>query len=127
MKTITRDQIKQHLDNHDKIVLIEALPEKYYEDGHLPGALQILPEKIKELAPQLLTDKNQLIVTYCANTTCPNSKTAAELLIGLGYKNVAEYVEGKQDWVEAGLPLEKGSCCVRTQAKKVVNGGGCCG
>lgn len=127
MKTITRDQIKQHLDNHDKIVLIEALPEQYYEDGHLPGALQILPEKIKELAPQLLTDKNQLIVTYCANTTCPNSKTAAESLIGLGYTNVAEYVEGKQDWIEAGFPVEKGACCVRTQAKKVVGGGGCCG
>lgn len=127
MRTITRDQVKKHLDNHDKIVLIEALPEKYYEDGHLPGALQILPEKIKELAPQLLTDKNQLIVTYCANTTCPNSKTAAELLTGLGYTNVAEYVEGKQDWLEAGLPVEKGACCMRTQAKKAVNGGGCCG
>lgn len=127
MKTITRDQIKQHLDNHDKIVLIEALPESYYEDGHLPGALQILPEKIKELAPQLLTDKNQLIVTYCANTTCPNSKTAAELLTDIGYTNVAEYIEGKQDWIEAGLPVEKGACCIRTQAKKAVSGGGCCG
>lgn len=126
MKTITRDQIKKHLDNHDKIVLIEALPEAYYAEGHLPGALQILPEKIKEMAPQLLTDKSQLIVTYCANTACPSSKTAAELLIGLGYTNVSEYVEGKQDWIEAGFPVETGTCCQHTQAKKAV-GGGCCG
>lgn len=127
MKTITRDQIKQHLDNNDKIVLIEALPENYYVEGHLPGALQILPEKMKEVAPELLTDKNQLIVTYCANTACQNSKTAADELIALGYTNVAEYVEGKQDWMAAGLPVETGACCMKTQAKKAVGGGGCCG
>jgi rhodanese-related sulfurtransferase len=25
----------------------------------------------------------------------------------MGYTNVAEYAEGKQDWIEAGLPVEK--------------------
>jgi rhodanese-related sulfurtransferase len=25
----------------------------------------------------------------------------------MGYKNVAHYPEGKQGWVEAGLPVEK--------------------
>jgi hypothetical protein len=28
-------------------------------------------------------------------------------LAALGYTNVREYVEGKKDWREAGLPLEK--------------------
>jgi len=41
-----------------------------------------------------------------SNTPCPNSVIAARTLEALGYANVAEYVEGKQDWVEAGLPLE---------------------
>jgi hypothetical protein len=27
-------------------------------------------------------------------------------LAALGYKNVREYVEGKQDWIQAGLPAE---------------------
>ena len=26
----------------------------------------------------------------------------------MGYTNVAHYPEGKQGWMEAGLPLEKG-------------------
>jgi hypothetical protein len=26
----------------------------------------------------------------------------------MGYRNVRRYVEGKQDWREAGLPLESG-------------------
>ena len=25
----------------------------------------------------------------------------------MGYSNVHEYAEGKRDWVEAGLPLER--------------------
>jgi len=27
----------------------------------------------------------------------------------MGYENAADYEGGKQDWVEAGLPLETGS------------------
>jgi rhodanese-related sulfurtransferase len=29
------------------------------------------------------------------------------VLAALGYTNVREYVAGKKDWREAGLPLEK--------------------
>ena len=61
---------------------------------------------MRERAPTLLPDKSAFIVVYCANTPCPNSAIAARTLDALGYTNVAEYVEGKQDWVEAGLPLE---------------------
>ncbi|MGD8583438.1 MAG: rhodanese-like domain-containing protein [Gammaproteobacteria bacterium] len=45
---------------------------------------------------------------YCANTACQNSRIAAQTLASMGYTNVAEYEEGKQDWVEAGLPIESG-------------------
>ena len=31
---------------------------------------------------------------------------AARELAALGYKNVREYVEGKQDWIQAGMPAE---------------------
>lgn len=127
MKTITRDQIKRHLDNGDEIALIEALPEQYYADGHLPSAIQLLPDQIKASAANLFPNKNQLIVTYCANTACQNSKHAAEALTGLGYTNVAEYVEGKQDWMEAGFPIEKGACCPSMKEKKAASSGGCCG
>ena len=31
---------------------------------------------------------------------------AARELAALGYKKVREYVEGKQDWIQAGMPAE---------------------
>jgi rhodanese-related sulfurtransferase len=46
------------------------------------------------------------IVVYCYNATCTGSELAAELLEGRGYRNVSRYTAGKQDWIDAGLPLE---------------------
>ncbi|MCE9507806.1 MAG: rhodanese-like domain-containing protein [Alphaproteobacteria bacterium] len=106
MKTITSQEIKKYIDNGVKVAFVEAMQEKYFTEGHLPGAFSIAPEKIKELAPKFLQDKNQTIVTYCANTNCQNSKTAAEALFGLGYKNVVVYAGGKEDWKKSGFKFE---------------------
>jgi rhodanese-related sulfurtransferase len=106
IKHIQRGQILEHLKAHTPITLIEALPEKYYNQGHLPGAIHLPHDQVRERAAQVLPDKSAFIVTYCANTPCQNSGIAAKTLEALGYTNVHEYVEGKQDWVDAGLPLE---------------------
>jgi rhodanese-related sulfurtransferase len=106
-RTISRLEIQQHLAARTPIVLVEALPEKHYRDGHLPGAVHLPHDQVRQLARRKLPDKNALIVTYCANAPCQNSRIAAQTLDALGYTNVAEYVEGKQDWVDAGLPLER--------------------
>lgn len=104
---ISRQEIQQHLAAKTPMTLVEALPEKYYRDGHLPGAIQLPHDQVRQLAAERLPDKNAFIVVYCANTPCQNSRIAAQTLDALGYTHVAEYVEGKQDWVDAGLPLEK--------------------
>lgn len=105
---VTRDQLKAKLDAGENIILVEALPEKYYEDKHLPGALNLPHTQIAELASTLLPDKSAEIVVYCANGACQNSSLAANQLVELGYTNVQDYEEGKQDWVAAGLPTESG-------------------
>ena len=108
MTAITHDEIKTLLDEGAAMTLVEALPEKYWKHSHLPGALNIPHDRTAELAPSMLPDKDALIVVYCANEACKNSTIAAEELASLGYRNVREYIGGKQDWVEAGLPVEKG-------------------
>ncbi len=103
---ITRDGLKGLLDAGDGVVLVEALPEKYYRDGHLPGALNLPHDEVDARAPTLLPDKSAPIVVYCASAPCKNSGLAAERLAELGYADVRDYHEGKQDWIEAGLPTE---------------------
>ncbi len=104
---IYREEIQAHLAARHPMILLEALPEMYYTSGHLPGAINLPHDQIRERAAQLLPDKSAFIVVYCANTPCQDSTIAARTLAMLGYSHVAEYVEGKQDWSEAGLPLEK--------------------
>lgn len=104
---ITRDQLKAKLDRGEDVVLVEALPPMYYEDAHLPGAINIPHDRVDELAPSLLPDHSAQIVVYCANAPCQNSGIAARRLAALGYSDVLDYDDGKQDWIEAGLPVER--------------------
>ena len=106
--TITRAELRDAIESED-IVVVETLAAPYYEDAHLPGAINIPHTEVAELAPRLLPDKDAAIVTYCSNTACPNSGIAAAQLTKLGYTNVRKYAEGKQDWSAAGLPLEQGA------------------
>ncbi len=65
--TISTKDLKTKLDRKDPIKLVETLAPERYREAHLPGALNIPPDKIKELAPQVLRNKNAEIMTYCTN------------------------------------------------------------
>lgn len=105
MQLIDRNALLKMLD---RVTLAEALPEKYYRAGHLPGARHLPHDQVRQLAPSVLPDKQAEIVVYCASATCQNSHIAAKVLEQLGYANVAVYPGGKRDWQEAGLALEEG-------------------
>ena len=107
--TITRDQLKSALDARQPLVILEALPPMYYEDAHLPGALNMPHDQVDALAGTLIPSKDAQVVVYCANEPCQNSVIAARRLAALGYTNVREYAAGKQDWIEAGLSVERGA------------------
>ncbi len=109
VQTISREDLKAKLDRGDKVTLVEALPAKYYEDKHLPGAVNMPHDEVDALAPRLLPDKAAEIVVYCASAPCQNSGIAARRLAEIGYANVRDYHEGKADWIEAGLPVERGA------------------
>jgi rhodanese-related sulfurtransferase len=104
---ITRDEIRAKLERGDDFVIVEALGPMYFDREHLPGARNLPHDQVDELAPQVLPDKDAFVVVYCSNTPCQNSVVASRRLVELGYRDVHEYVEGKQDWIEAGLPVEQ--------------------
>jgi len=107
-KTIDRETLRLKLDSRQKPMLVEALPAAYYEQGHLPGAVNIPHDAVDAQAVRLLPDKSAEVVVYCASATCRNSDYAALRLKALGYANVRVYAGGKADWIEAGLPVESG-------------------
>jgi len=104
MKLIDRNTLQQQLG---RATLVEALPETYYRDWHLPKAKHLPHDQVRRLAPALLPDRSATIVVYCASSSCQNSHIAAKVLEQMGYADVAVYAGGKQDWQEAGLPVER--------------------
>jgi rhodanese-related sulfurtransferase len=67
--TITREELKAMMDRGDQFTLVETLPEDMYHDKHLPGAINVPTEEVRQLAPTRLPDKNADIVVYCGGFT----------------------------------------------------------
>jgi rhodanese-related sulfurtransferase len=121
MQAISREEVKSLIDSGGAVI-IEALPEEEFAKGHLPGALSMPVNEIGVLAPKKLKNMDQQIITYCASAKCPASHRAAETLEKLGYTNVLEYSEGKEDWKKAGLPLEGALATERAEESDEVDG-----
>ncbi len=62
---ISRDELRAKMDRGDPFTLLEVLDPRYYWHSHLPGALNLPPGKVTEMAPDLLPDKKAEIVLYC--------------------------------------------------------------
>jgi rhodanese-related sulfurtransferase len=103
MKILDREALQTRLSANSGLVLLEALPEMYFNDWHLPGAKHFPHDQARQLAPAVVPDKAAEIVVYCASKTCQNSHIAARVLEQIGYTNVAVYGGGKEDWAEAEL------------------------
>ena len=62
---IGRDGLLAKMDSGDAFILLEVLAPQYYRHSHLPGALNLPPGKVAEMALALLPDKEAEIVLYC--------------------------------------------------------------
>jgi len=69
LATISRDELKKKIDNKDNFLLVETLAPEYYNHTHLPGAINLPPDRVRELAPTVLPEKTADIVVYCAKPT----------------------------------------------------------
>ena len=67
--TVTLDELKRTIERRGRFYLVEAQAPMMYEDAHLPGALNLPPNRVAELAPRILPDKDAQIVVYCSGPT----------------------------------------------------------
>ena len=104
-RTIGREELEEKMDRGDNFVLVDALSVQHYESTRLPGAIS-LPLEFVDEAEKVLPDRDAEIVVYCMNPDCAASGEVVRELTEMGYTNVRHYVEGKQDWIGAGLPVE---------------------
>jgi rhodanese-related sulfurtransferase len=108
MQVISREELREKMDRNGNVAIVEVLGSAQYEQGHLPGALNVpLGDQFDEVIQQAVADKDREVVVYCASKDCSASPKAARRMDGLGYTHVYDYEDGKADWSEAGLPLSR--------------------
>ena len=108
MQTITADELLRRIENSEPVVVVDALAPMVYAHSHLPGAINLPPSDIDpaRLAKRIPDPRTEIIV-YCSGPDCEDSIATARRLQELGYANVRHYPGGKNEWRDAGLPLER--------------------
>lgn len=92
---ISQDEAKRIMDTESDYIIIDARTQEEFDEGHIENAILIPEYEIQEKAPELIPDKNTLILVYCRSGR--RSKIASEALVQLGYTNVKEF-GGIIDW-----------------------------
>lgn len=73
-------------DTAHSIVLVDVRTPEEFRTGHKEGALNIPVDEAEQLAPQLLPDKNAVILLYCR--TGKRADKAMEILRKMGYSHL---------------------------------------
>lgn len=92
---ISQNEAKRIMDTESDYIIIDARTQEEFDEGHIENAILIPEYEIQEKAPELIPDKNALILVYCRSGR--RSKIASEALVQLGYTNVKEF-GGIIDW-----------------------------
>jgi rhodanese-related sulfurtransferase len=94
----------------NKVIFIDARDPFSFEEGHIPGAININPDDASLHASSLKikADQGFIFVTYCDGPQCPLSKETAYALIQRGIPTVKVLVNGWSIWLKAGYPVSKG-------------------
>lgn len=105
--TISRQELYDKI-LEGSVIVVDAQAAGWYEREHLPGALRADADNLDDLVAKLGDNPASEIAVYCWSETCSASARVSAELLRRGYTNVRRYVEGKRDWLEAGLPIESG-------------------
>ena len=101
-------------------IFVDLRPKEDYERSHIPGALNLsidaLYESLEEKSTRI--PKGSGVVFYGMDGEDSGPDEAAEILVMMGYDNIAILTEGWVAWKEAGMPMTFGSSTLRPSNAK---------
>lgn len=96
-------------------VFIDSRTRTDFASGHIPGALSLPLDEIKDTTnvrerlnqgPISLSPERTLVV-YCEGADCQTSIALAKLIYGQGFRDIRIPMGGWAEWSAAGLPVEE--------------------
>ncbi len=104
IRTITADELRHRLEQpRAQLQFWNVLTDDYFAGEMIPGSRRVPLDTVgREVAESGLA-KDAEIIVYCSGPTCPQSRSAAEKLVRLGFTNVRLFEGGLAEWKAAGL------------------------
>jgi len=98
---VSTNYIKMVLNDRERVALIvDARPGIKYNEGTVPGALNLPFQEWDKLKGLLPNDKSTQLIFFCGGFKCDLSHKAAAKAKEMGYTDVRTYAEGWPVWKE---------------------------
>ncbi|MGM3192911.1 rhodanese-like domain-containing protein [Dickeya dadantii subsp. dieffenbachiae] len=106
VKEVARGEAIQLINKEDAVV-VDTRNRDDYRRGHIAGAINLLPNDIKNGSlSELEKHKAQPVIVVCANGMA--SREPAESLFKAGFERVVILKDGLAGWSGENLPLVRG-------------------
>lgn len=86
---ISQDEAMQMMQEQEDYLIVDVRRPDEFAEGHIAGAINVPNEDITDEMPELLPDKDQVLLIYCRSGN--RSKDASQKLADMGYTKVYEF------------------------------------
>lgn len=105
IKEISPQMLREKMDNHESLTLIDVREDNEWLSGHIPTAIHLSKGIIERDIEKQLTDPNTPIVVYCSGGF--RCALVADSLQTMGYTNVSSLDSGLQGWINEGFDIKQ--------------------
>ncbi len=108
LRFITLPEVEE-LWHNQTAVMVDSRPVSDFRRGHIPGAVSVPLEEVQNRAYDLggRVPSDRPLVIYCEGGDCLTSLNLARLLHQRGFRDLRVFSGGWNEWLSAGLPVEK--------------------
>ena len=88
-RRISPSRAREIMQAYPDAIILDVRTRREFDEERIPGAILLPDYAVNELAPDMLPDKNAIILVYCRAGN--RSQSAAKALVGMGYTSVYDF------------------------------------
>lgn len=98
---VTADEVYKMLSSNKDYFILDVRSKEEFDSGHIEGAYLIPVSELENRLTELPQDKP--IIVYCRSGS--RSTSAANILLGKGFKEIFNMTGGITEWQSKGFPV----------------------
>lgn len=103
---ISQTELIEKIDTKRSLLILDVRSKKEYDQGHIPGAINIEFRALKNQIEMIASFKNTPVVVYCERGI--RAGIAERTLQNAGFQNILHLEGDMVAWRKKSLPIVKG-------------------